>query len=94
MRLNELSKTVLKDAKSSIKDKNSELFDAFEELKKSKCVIIRTCKECPNFRGSITPLPGCSITNQIIENVNEFPEFCPYSELGEWLPDILENSSK
>jgi sulfur relay (sulfurtransferase) complex TusBCD TusD component (DsrE family) len=94
MRINELNKAVLKDTNPSFKDENGELFDAFEELKKSKCVIIRTCKECPNFRGSITPKPGCSITNQIIDNINEFPEFCPYSELGEWFPDILEDSLK
>lgn len=94
MRLVELHKNILKDTKPNLKDEKDELLDTFEELKRSKCVIIRTCKECPNFRGNVSPKPGCSITNQFIENVNEFPEFCPYSELGEWFPEMLEDISK
>ncbi len=89
MRLNELDKDVLKDSEPNFKDQKDELVDT---LRHSKCVIIRTCKECPNFRGGIAPKPGCSITNQIIEDFNEFPDFCPYSELGEWFPEMLEDS--
>ncbi|MGZ7210305.1 MAG: hypothetical protein ACXVHV_10525 [Methanobacterium sp.] len=94
MRLKELNKPVFKDAKLNFKDEKGEISDTFKLLKRSKCIIIRTCMECPNFRGGVSPKPGCSITNQIIENINEFPEFCPYSEFGECFPDMMEDVSK